>query len=98
MNPAITNTLCKFFKRQPIEKAWVFGSFARGEERGDSDIDILVSFDKNAQVSLLQHAAMYLELKRLLGREVDLVTEGTLLKFAMPSVAKDRILIYEREA
>ena len=35
-------TIAEYFKTQPVLKAWLFGSFARGEEREDSDVDILV--------------------------------------------------------
>lgn len=34
----------KYLQKQPIHKVWVFGSFSRGEESSDSDIDFMVSF------------------------------------------------------
>ena len=46
MKQAIINKLREFFTLQPVEKAWVFGSYSRGEESRESDIDILVRFDK----------------------------------------------------
>ena len=42
--------IADYFKTQPVLKAWLFGSFARGEETEDSDLDILVEYDKNARV------------------------------------------------
>jgi len=42
MKQAIVNKLNAFFPSYPIEKAWVFGSYARGEETRESDIDIMV--------------------------------------------------------
>ena len=42
MKQTIINKLKQFFAYQPIEKAWVFGSYSRGEETKDSDIDICV--------------------------------------------------------
>ena len=45
--------IADYFKTQPVLKAWIFGSFARGEETEDSDLDILVEYDKNARISLL---------------------------------------------
>jgi len=50
----------------------VFGSVARGEEREDSDVDLLVDFEPGR--SLLDHAGLTLELQELLGRPVDVGT------------------------
>ena len=33
--------IAEYFKTQPVLKAWLFGSYSRGEERPDSDVDIL---------------------------------------------------------
>ena len=92
----MTQQIAEYFKTQPVLKAWLFGSFARGEERQDSDVDILVEFDKNARVSLMKHAGMIVDLEHQLSRPVDLVVEGTLLPFAVESAEHDKILIYER--
>lgn len=51
----------------------VFGSVLRGEAGPESDIDLLI--DLEAGRSLLEHAALLLELEDLLGRKVDVVTE-----------------------
>lgn len=63
----------------------VFGSVARGEANDRSDIDLLV--DLEAGRSLLDHAALLLELQELLGRPVDVVTERGL----RPRI-RDRVL------
>ena len=96
MDAMLSNKIASYFATQPIVKAWVFGSYARGEAHRGSDIDILVVFDKAANVSLLRHAKISLELSELLGLDVDLVTDGTLLPFAERSANNDKILIYER--
>ena len=83
---------------QPIEKAWVFGSYSRGEETRNSDIDILVRFDSNANITLFKYAGIVGALRKLLHREVDLVEEGQLKDFVQSSVEQEKILIYEREA
>ena len=87
-----------YFKTQPILKAWLFGSYARGEQTPLSDVDILVVYDDNAKVSLLKHAAMINDLEKLLDCPVDLVEDGTLLKFAEESANREKKLIYERTA
>ncbi|MBR5638691.1 MAG: nucleotidyltransferase domain-containing protein [Muribaculaceae bacterium] len=88
-------TIAEYFKTQPVLKAWLFGSFARGEETPESDVDILIVLDKSQPVGL-KFFGMYEDLKQLLGRDVDLVTERSLADFARNSVEQDRQLIYER--
>ncbi len=90
-------TIADYFKTQPIRRAWIFGSFARGEETLLSDVDLLVQYDENARISLLKHAAMICELEKLLDRPVDIVEDGTLRPRVRESVNQDRKLIYERE-
>jgi len=91
----MTEKIAEYFKVQPVLKAWLFGSFARGEERADSDIDILVILDHSKPIGL-KFFGMYEDLKELLGRNVDLVVDRSLASFARKSVDNDKILIYER--
>lgn len=93
---AMTRIIADYFKTQPVTKAWLFGSFARGEEKSDSDVDILVEYDKDAQISLLTISHMMGELEASTGRRVDLVEDGCLLPFATESANRDKRLIYER--
>lgn len=82
---------------QPVVKAWIFGSFARGEERPTSDIDIWFVPDFNhGSFTLLTHGGMYEDLKQLLGRDVDLVVDGSLRPYAKESADRDKVLVYER--
>ena len=97
MNSAIVNRLKEYLKTEPILKAWVFGSFSRGEERADSDIDLLVQYDRtNQKVGLFTIIRIQQQLEQILGRNVDLVEDGTLMPFAVQSANNDKILIYER--
>ena len=93
---AMTQQIAEYFKTQPVVKAWLFGSFARGEETPESDIDILVEYDDNAHISLLTISHLMGELERSTGRRVDLIEEGCLLPFAVESANRDKRLIYER--
>ncbi len=92
----IAQLIADYFKTQPVLKAWLFGSYARGEEKKTSDIDILIVPDTG--VGLFKLSGMSLDLQNLLKLPVDLVTEKGLLPFARPSVDNDKILIYERIA
>ena len=98
MSDNMLQTIRDYFATQPVQRAWLFGSYARGEEREDSDIDLLVRFDrKNASIGLLKYSAIIIDLEDLLQREVDMVEEGALLPFAERTANKDKKLIYERD-
>lgn len=94
----IKRLTAEYFKTQPVLKAWLFGSYSRGEQREDSDIDILILPDKSQHFSLFTLNGIYYDLKDLLGREVDLITDGGLMPFAREGADCEKILIYERAA
>ena len=96
MNQSVASKIAEYFATKPVVRAYVFGSYARGDNGPDSDIDILVSFDRNAKVSLFDHISMTYDLEDILGLEVDLVTEGTLLPRVAASAENDKVLVYER--
>lgn len=88
----------KYFRLQPIEKAWLFGSCSRGEETQSSDIDLLVEYTCGHKISLLDICRFRVDLGELLHRSIDIVERGHLLAFARESAENDKILIYERES
>lgn len=95
MSTEMQQIIVDYLKTQPIIRAWLFGSFARGEETPLSDVDLLVQYDENG-ISLLKHCAMINDLEALLDRPVDLVQDGMLMPFAAESANHDKKLIYER--
>ena len=95
MNTFVAETIRNYFKTKPVERAWIFGSFSRNEERDDSDVDILVQFMPDAKMGLA-FCGMICDLEDALHRPVDLVVDGSLLPFAQESANRDKILIYER--
>ena len=95
MDADVQRILCDYFKTKPVDKAWVFGSFSRGEEKPGSDIDILVTLSPNSGLGL-QFFKMIIDLENQLNRPVDLVVEGDLLPFAQASADNDKVLVYER--
>lgn len=86
----------KFFSTIPVKSAWVFGSFARGEETKNSDLDLLVDYMEESNLSLLDVIKYKQRLESIIGREVDLIENGYLKPFAIDSANKDKYLIYER--
>lgn len=93
---SITESVQEYFKTQPVLKVWIFGSYARGEETPDSDVDLLVKFDHSTPIGLFAYARMHRELEERLGRKVDLVEDGTLRPAVESSVNNDLKMIYER--
>lgn len=89
--------LRKYFSTQPVTRAWLFGSYSRGEESEKSDVDILLEFDSNENITLFTLGGMHTALTALLHRSVDLVERDTIMPFAVQSVEHDKILIYERK-
>ena len=75
---------------QPV-RIGIFGSYARNEQRPESDLDILVKFKK--PINLLDLIGVELELSDLLGVKVDLVTEQSVLPALRPYIEKDLQLI-----
>ncbi len=83
--------------RPYVKKIAVFGSFARGDETPESDIDILVELKPPGQrPSLgLKWFGLEQELGRILGRDVELVSESAMSPFIRPYVEKDMVQLYE---
>lgn len=77
--PSLANqhdAIMRLARRHGATNLRLFGSAARGEEREDSDLDLLVEMEPGR--SLLDHVALKQDLEDLLGREVDVVTEQSL--------------------
>ena len=98
MDKTIVNKLSEYFANLPIEKAWIFGSYARSEQKKSSDIDIIVNFSADAKITLFSYLHIINELNALTGKKIDLVEDGQLKQFAKSSAENDKILIYERKA
>ena len=70
--------LADFWRRHSIKSVALFGSVLRDDFRPDSDVDVLVELDPNAQISLLRFVGIQLEMSELLGRNVHLVERRSL--------------------
>jgi len=70
--------IADFCRRWRIRELALFGSALRDDFGPESDVDILVEFDPDADWSLLDHIRMQRELEALLGREVDLISKRAL--------------------
>jgi uncharacterized protein len=84
-----------YFKAQPVLKAYLFGSYVRGEATLDSDIDILVDLDYSEAIGW-EFIQMQIDLQNLLSKKVDLVSARGLSKYIQPIIDTEKQLIYDR--
>ncbi len=88
------DSLKTLYKKHGIRYLGLFGSYARGEENKDSDVDLLVDFNGTKSLFDLANVKIYFE--DLLGKKVDLAMKGRLKKILEPNIKKDLITIYEK--
>ncbi len=87
------NKIISLIKKHGAKKIAVFGSYARGEEKPKSDIDILVEFSERK--SLLELVGIEQELSDSLGIKVDLLTEKSISPYLIGRIKKEMKVIYE---
>ena len=75
------------------KKIGVFGSYARGDQSADSDIDILYDYD--GKITLFEHIRIINELQKFLNKDVDLVTAKALHPLLKDQIMNDVKIIYE---
>jgi len=92
----IIEIIREFLKKDGrVAKAWIFGSFARGDYNYKSDIDMMVRFSNSNNISLFDYADLTFLLEEKLKMKIDLVEEGYLRPFALETAKNDLTLIYE---
>jgi uncharacterized protein len=88
------NFLSVFFKNQPVRRAYIFGSFVRGENNPESDLDILVELEPGT--GLFKFISIQHQLQTALRRQIDLVSANGLSPKIKPYIDSEKILIYEK--
>jgi hypothetical protein len=95
----IKRRLTPIFKKYQVRRAYLFGSYARGEATPESDVDIRVEKgDNDCLCGLLEESGMYLDLKDAVGREVDLLThypKSIYSRIFRKNMERDEIVIYD---
>ena len=88
----IKKTIVDVLKKHRIKKAGIFGSYARGEEKIDSDVDILIDV-KGRKFSLLDLVSLEMELEKRLGKKIDLLTYAGINLHLRKYILKDEVRI-----
>jgi hypothetical protein len=86
----IKKPIIEVLKKYGVKKAGIFGSYARGEEKKDSDIDILIQPTKNMGIEFIE---IKLELEDKLGRKVDLISYKGINPHLKKYILKDEVKI-----
>ncbi len=76
-------------KKEGAVKVGLFGSYARGEERKNSDVDILVKFAKPK--SLLEFVGIEQELSEKTGKKIELLTEEFISPYLIDKIKRERV-------
>lgn len=87
--------LARLCEQNDIAFLGVFGSFARGELTSKSDVDFLVRFSQRK--SLLDLVKAQRQFKEALGRDVDLLTEGSISPYLIDRIKDEVRVIYEQK-
>lgn len=88
----IKKQISPVLKKHDVKKAAIFGSFARGENSKNSDIDLLVDF--KVRKSLFDMAGLKNDLEKELSRNVDVLTYRAVHPYIKENVHKDALKIY----
>ncbi len=89
----IESTLVSILGKYGVRKIGLFGSYARGEQRDDSDLDVLVDFVERK--SLLTLVRIERELSENLGIKVDLLTEQAISPYLVDRIKAELKVIYQ---
>ncbi|MBP7057935.1 nucleotidyltransferase domain-containing protein [Candidatus Gracilibacteria bacterium] len=92
----IKKVLITELKGQGVIKASIFGSYARGDIKKNSDVDLLVKLGKGK--SLLDLAGLKISLEKKLNKKVDILTYNSINPRLKQAILKDQKIIYEKRS
>jgi len=90
----ITQKIAPVLKEYNVSYAGIFGSVARGEERPESDVDMIVSIE--SPIGIYRFMELQDRLEGVIGRDVDLVSKNAIQKYLEPYINQDLVTVYEK--
>ena len=90
LEPQKIESIKSYFETKPVLKAYLFGSYVKGQADYKSDIDILVDLDYTKKIGL-QFVQMKLDLEKILNNPVDLVSSNGMSKYIKPLVDSEKL-------
>ena len=87
--------IAELCRKNKVRELSLFGSRVRGDNRPESDYDLLVDFQDNSDIDLFDYARMQVDLEALIGTKVDLVEKSGLKPLIRDRVLADALPIYE---
>jgi predicted nucleotidyltransferase len=92
----ITKAFAKYLSTQDlVNKAWLFGSIARGDNQAKSDVDVVIDVPKEKSFTLFDLAEIQEQFEKLVGRKVDVVMINGLRPAMRARIEKEMVLLYE---
>lgn len=85
-------------KKHGIKKAAIFGSYTKGTQTKDSDIDILVEFKDVKNKSLLDLIGLEQELQEFFNENIDVITYNSIHPLLKDSILKEQVVFYEEKS
>jgi len=91
----VKKKIVPILEKHGVQKAALFGSFVRGEQSEDSDIDIIVEFKDRENKTLLDLIGLELELQETTNRKVDVLTYRSIHPLIKDNILKEQEIFYE---
>lgn len=88
----IKQVVTDYFKDKPVKNVYLFGSYARGEAKEESDVDLLIELDYDKKIGL-EFVRWGLALQNIWSKKVDLVPDDTIYPSIGLNADRDKILM-----
>lgn len=93
----IKNTVGEYFKDKPVNKVYLFGSYARGDANESSDVDLIVEIDDTSKrLTLFDFLGLQIGIENSLNKKVDLVESHLFFPRVKIQAEKEKLILYKK--